>query len=154
MYEKELYAIENGQKKHTKSIKNKKPNKDRKYFLQRQNKNKPGRDKESLESSEKTQESLAQIPSADTTTRSMQRLVKLKEPNFVPVLVVLIKIDRDQFHPVLCLVDSGSSHSFLRLNSMPRPFNQYLKSVMIKETGVSATWQTRAGQFSTAGKAS
>ena len=141
IYVKESYAIDkNGHKNKTKRVKNKKTHKDRqnknKYFLRRQNQSQQG-----------------ESTVTDATTRSMHRLVKLKVPSFVPVLVVLVKIDRDKFHPVLCLVDSGSSHSFLRIQALPPAFARYLKSVMIKEGGAGATWQTRAGQFNTAGKA-
>ncbi len=89
---------------------------------------------------------------ADPTTRSMQRFRQLKTPNFTPVLVVLIKIDRDKFHPIICLVDSGSSHSFLRAVALPGAFQHFLINTMAKESSKSnAKWQTRAGYFNTAG---
>ena len=89
LYVRELYAIENGGHKNiTKRVKNKKSNKDRqnnKYSLRRART--PTGNQQSL--------TLHPATSTDATTRSMHRLVKLKVPSFVPVLVVLIKIDRD-----------------------------------------------------------
>ena len=81
--------------------------------------------------------------------------MQLRTPNFVPVLVALIKTDRDKFHPVMCLIDSGSSHSFLRIKSLPAEFRQYLVNIVMREPNTAGTrWQTRAGYFNTTGVAS
>ena len=67
---------------------------------------------------------------------------------------MLIKVDRDKLHPVICLVDSGSSHSFLRTNALPAQFRQLLNSTMTRNKSTANTrWQTRAGYFNTTGTA-
>ena len=148
----ESYAIENGHKNQIKSKKYKKSNKDlqQKYkYPQR------GRKSSNNTSGDNNMASRPVQRALDTTTRSMQRLVQLRTPNFVPVLVALIKTDRDKFHPVMCLIDSGSSHSFLRIKSLPAAFRQFLTNTMTEEPNAAGTrWQTRAGYFNTAGIAS
>lgn len=147
----ESYAIENGHKNQTKNKKYKNPNKD---LQQKHTYPHRGRKPSNNNGANNDAARRPMQRALDTTTRSMRRLMQLRTPNFVPVLVVLIKTDRDKFHPVMCLVDSGSSHSFLRIKSLPNAFRQFLINTMIKEPNAAGTrWQTRAGYFNTTGTA-
>ena len=72
---------------------------------------------------------------------------KLHTPNLVPVLVVMVKVGKGDFAPVICLLDSGSSHSLLVIDALP-----HTNSIKV-ENRKQQKWSTKAGSFQTAGKA-
>ena len=72
---------------------------------------------------------------------------QLQTPNLVPVLVVMVKVGKGDFAPVICLLDSGSSHSLLVIDALPQT-----NSIKV-ENRKQQNWSTKAGSFQTAGKA-
>ena len=131
-----------------KQIKNKKSKKNHKKQKNHKNKNKNGAGKTNYYSTKDNQSSLnKKWKNKPISLRGALNSYRPVTPNLVPVLVVMIKTGKGKFSPVLCLLDSGSSHSLLVINALPKT-----DAIMV-ENRRKESWSTKAGSFQTIGKA-